>query len=49
MNRVERRKALRKRCKYFTQPYKNGRTRERARLYYWPPKDKEEKKETING
>lgn len=26
--------------KFHTQPYKNGRTRERARRYYYPPKEK---------
>lgn len=45
MNRVERRKAMRTRCKYYTQPYKNGRTRDRARRYYWPPKKKENNNE----
>ena len=37
MNRSERRK--RNRCKYFTQPYKNARTRRRAYEYYWPDDD----------
>jgi len=44
MNRKEFRSFLRKRrCKYFTQPYKDGRTRERSRQFYFPPKLKEDK------
>lgn len=51
MNRAGRRRARRTRCKYFTRPYKNGRSRERARLYYFPPKEKQkyETQEANNG
>ncbi len=38
MNREERRKSEKNRCKFYTQPYKNGRTRDRARRYYFPPR-----------
>ena len=41
-NREQKRKLLKERCKYYTQPYKNGRTRDRARKYYWPPRKRPE-------
>jgi hypothetical protein len=41
MNREETRKAERRRIKFYTRPYKNKRTRERARKYYFPPRKKQ--------